>query len=156
MGAEESTLGGDEGGDEVSILVNTVPGDSRDGSTAPPPSSGETGGKEKGKKGKGKGKGKKPKTKKAGAALSEEDKDKLSRAFNDSQRRRKTSSEITPPSPGYGGKPGGPKWRYAYIYIYFIYLFKFIYIIIYLYITRHKTVYETPHDTSATSLQWLA
>lgn len=50
MGAEESTLGGDEGGDEVSILVNTVPGDSRDGSTAPPPSSGETGGKEKGRK----------------------------------------------------------------------------------------------------------
>lgn len=155
MGAEESTLGGDEGGDEVSILVNTVPGDARDGSTAPPPSSGETGGKEKGKKGKGKGKGKKPKTKKAGAALSEEDKDKLSRAFNDSQRRRKTSSEITPPSPGYGGKPGGPKWRYAYIYIFF-FLLKFIYIIIYLYITRHKTVYETPHDTSATSLQWLA
>ena len=51
MGAEESTLGGDEGGDEVSILVNTVPGDARDGSTAHPPSSGETGGKEKGRKG---------------------------------------------------------------------------------------------------------
>ena len=110
MGAEESTLGGDDGaaGNEISILVNTID-DASVGDDTRNPQQSSAGGK--GNRKKGKGKAKKPKGKKEGAPISEVDKDKLSRAFRDSQRKRRASLDREPPSPGYGGKPGGPKWR---------------------------------------------